>query len=242
MDLCTVRVAAGRAADVGIAGTHLDTPASCPPLVADGIRRVCRAPAILCAVWAVTALVALRPAADLPHHRCRSGFEHGRVERSVNWTWWRSSPHASLRMPRPFSTSSGASVLTNVGEFVSGALPGPLLAPTRAAYMLAWIFLMGGILDRLSAGSVRMGSSRRAACSVPVSAPGGNRRHRVGIRLRRARLAVRALLQLGDTGGHGGTPRSPCAALTVFFVLVVGAVMKSSTTPRSAPSWRTAAA
>src|ERR671912_803993 len=70
VDVCLVRLAAGRAADVGVAGVS-NAPVTGHPhrapatLLADGLRRVIRAPAILCGVWAITATVALRPAATL---------------------------------------------------------------------------------------------------------------------------------------------------------------------------------
>ena len=60
-------------------------------LVTDGLRRVGRAPAILCGVWAVTTIVALRPAAAL--YRAilgdlGSSMAASSAAAGVNWTWW----------------------------------------------------------------------------------------------------------------------------------------------------------
>ena len=213
-----------------------DRPHRAPlTLVADGIRRVCRAPAILCAVWAVTALIALRPAADL--HRSiaadlGSSMAASSAAKGVNWTWWQ---EFTARQPAYAQTFQPyiigfASVMTNVSAFVSGALPGPLVAPTGAAYMLAWIFLMGGILDRYARGR-RLGAHGFFAAS--------------GVFLFRfLRLAVIAGIVWVFVFGvlHDWlfehfyrwatrevtverTAFALYAALTVFFVLVVGAVM-----------------
>ena len=129
VDLCVVRVAAGRAADVGVAGLRnapvTDRPHRAPlTLVADGLRRVWRAPAILCGVWAVTAIVALRPAADL--HRTIAGdlgssMAASSAANGVNWTWWQEFTARQPAFAETFQPHiiGFASVLTNVSAFVS---------------------------------------------------------------------------------------------------------------------------
>ena len=126
-------------------------------LVADGLRRVVRAPAILCGVWTITAAVALRPTAtlyyailgDLGSSMVASGAANG-----VDWTWWQ---EFTARQPA-FAETFGpyiigfAAVLSNVSAFVSAGFPAPLIASTGAAYALLWIFLLGGILDRYARG------------------------------------------------------------------------------------------
>jgi hypothetical protein len=74
--------------------------------------------------------------------------------RGVNWTWWQ---EFTTRQPAFAETFQPyiigfASVLANVSAFVAAGLPGPLLASTGVAYVLLWLFLLGGILDRYARG------------------------------------------------------------------------------------------
>ena len=135
-----------------------DRPHRAPlTLVADGLRRVWRAPAILCGVWAVTTIVALRPAAVL--HRAivgdlGSSMAASSAASGVNWTWWQEFTARQPAFAETFQPHiiGFASVLTNASAFVSAGLPGPLIASTGAAYVLIWLFLLGGILDRYARG------------------------------------------------------------------------------------------
>jgi len=122
-------------------------------IVADGLRRVWRAPAILAGVWAVTSLVALRPAwalltaieGDLGSSMSASSAAAG-----ANVTWWQ---EFVARQPafadtfQPYIVGFAA-VLANVSMFVSAWPPGPLFGAVAVAYTLSWVFLLGGILDR----------------------------------------------------------------------------------------------
>jgi hypothetical protein len=130
--------------------THHRAPLA---LVADGLRRVSRAPAILLGVWVVTSLVALRPAVTL--HRAIAGdlgpsMSASSAAAGVNWTWWQ---EFTARQPafadtfQPFIIGF-ASVVANVSMFLSATSPGPTFAAAGIAYVLAWMFLLGGILDR----------------------------------------------------------------------------------------------
>jgi hypothetical protein len=122
-------------------------------IVADGLRRVAAAPAIVCAVWAVTALAALRPAAslhativaDLGSSMAASGAAAG-----VNGIWWQefTTRHPAFAESFQPSIVGFASVLNNLSLFLSAATPGPIVVAAALAYVAAWIFLLGGILDR----------------------------------------------------------------------------------------------
>ena len=122
-------------------------------LVADGLRRVWRAPAILLGLWAATSLVALPPAAALQRaimDDLGSSMAASSAVAGVNWTWWQ---EFVARQPafagtfQPFIIGF-ASVLANVSMFLSATSPGRLFAGAGIAYALVWIFLLGGILDR----------------------------------------------------------------------------------------------
>ena len=188
------------------------------------------------AVWAVTALVALRPAAAL--YRAivgdlGSSMAASSAATGVNWTWWQ---EFTARQPAFAETFQPyiigfASVLANVSAFVSGGSPGPLFASTGAAYVLIWMFLLGGILDRYArrppAGRARVLRGERRVL-LPLSAPGGARRRSRG-------RSSSACFTVGcSTGSTGWVTREVTvertafalhAALTVLFVLVVAAVM-----------------
>jgi hypothetical protein len=122
-------------------------------ILADGLRRVRRAPAILFGIWAVTSLVALGPAAAL--HRAilndlGSSMAAASAAAGVNSTWWgefiaRRPAFAETFQPYIIGF---ASVLANLSMFVSAAPPGPMFAATGLTYALIWVFLLGGILDR----------------------------------------------------------------------------------------------
>ena len=122
-------------------------------ILADGLRRVRRAPAILFGVWAMTSLVALRPAAAL--HRAilsdlGSSMAASSAAAGVNSTWWRefiARQPAFAETFQPYIIGFG-SVLANLSMFVSAAPPGPVFAAAGLTYALIWVFLLGGILDR----------------------------------------------------------------------------------------------
>jgi hypothetical protein len=204
-------------------------------LVADGLRRVSRAPAIVCGVWAVTAIVALRPAAalyraivgDLGSSMAASSATSG-----VNWTWWQEFTARQPAFAETFQPSiiGFASVLSNVSAFVAGGPPGTLIAFTGGAYVLMWIFLLGGILDRYARG-------RRTGAHGFFAASGV-------FFFRFLRLAVLAAIAWALVFGvlHGWlldrfyhwatrevtaerTAFALYAALTLVFLLVAGAVM-----------------
>ena len=188
------------------------------------------------AVWAVTALVALRPAADL--HRTiaadlGSSMAASSAANGVNWTWWQEFTARQPAFAQTFQPHiiGFASVLDQRERVrVRRALPGPLIASTGAAYVLIWMFLLGGILDRYARGR-RLGAHGFFAAS--------------GVFLFRfLRLAVIAGIVWVFVFGvlHDWlfehfyrwatrevtverTAFALYAALTVFFVLVVGAVM-----------------
>jgi hypothetical protein len=126
-------------------------------LAGDGLRRVWRAPAILCGVWAVTAIVAVRPAAAL--YRAIVGDLGSSIAAStaaggVNWAWWQEFTARQPAFAETFRPSiiGFAPVLSNLSAFLSGGMPGALIASTGAAYVLMWMFLLGGILDRYARG------------------------------------------------------------------------------------------
>jgi len=204
-------------------------------IVADGLRRVWHAPAILFSVWLVTSLVALQPAAVLYRaivNDLGSSMAASTAASAVNATWWQefmARQPALAQTFQPFIVGFAA-VLANVSMFLSASTPGPMFAAPFVAYVMIWTFLLGGILDRYA-------RQRRLGAHGFFAASGG-------FFFRFLRLGVLALMAwtfvFGALHGwifhgfYGWVTRESTvertaflwhAVLTVAFVLVVAAVM-----------------
>jgi hypothetical protein len=121
----------------------------------DGIRRVNQAPVILACVFLVTLLTAL-PMSLVLRDSLRASLGNSLAAdealRGVNYQWWSeySAAQPAGSISRTFSTSviGFAVVLDNVSTLLdNGTRPTGLLM-LGAAYLLLWLFLAGGILDR----------------------------------------------------------------------------------------------
>jgi hypothetical protein len=130
-------------------------PAHRAPLaiVRDGLERVVRAPLILVGVWTVTALTALPGAAAL-HAAIAADLGSSMAAASaaagVNTWWWREFLTRQPAFAETFQPViiGFAAVLGNASTFLAAAPPGRSVAVTGAIYLVLWIFLLGGILDR----------------------------------------------------------------------------------------------
>jgi hypothetical protein len=130
-------------------------PAHRPPLaiVRDGLHRVAKAPLIVIGVWAVTAVTALPGAtrlytaivADLGSSMAAVDAAAG-----VNTWWWQEFLARQPAFAESFQPViiGFAAVLANANAFLAAAPFGPSFAATAAVYVLLWLFLLGGILDR----------------------------------------------------------------------------------------------
>jgi hypothetical protein len=126
-----------------------------PPfaIVADGLRRVSAAPAILASTWLVTGLVAARPAAFLYRaieQDLGASMAAASAADGVNTWWWQEFVNRHRVFAdtfHPFIVGFGA-VLTNVSMFLSGSFPGTGFLAPAVAYLVIWLFLIGGVLDR----------------------------------------------------------------------------------------------
>jgi hypothetical protein len=135
--------------------TAVDEPAHRAPLaiVRDGLRRVGRAPLVLLGVWAVTALAVLPGAAALYATIAAdlgSSMAAASAAAGVNTWWWQ---EFLARQPAFGATFQPviigfAAVLANTSAFLAAAPPRASFAVTGAMYVLLWMFLLGGILDR----------------------------------------------------------------------------------------------
>ena len=121
----------------------------------DGLRRVVRAPAIVGGVYLITLLPAVPLALALQDaiasHLGSSVSAEGMAQ-GVDWGWWEEFQASAHGIERTFTPSviGFGGVLGNLSRFLDGdELHGTLLAVV-VFYLTLWVFLVGGILDRLA--------------------------------------------------------------------------------------------
>ena len=120
---------------------------------ADGWGRVLRAPAILLGALAISLLIAF-PAARAVESGIAAGLgsslDAEQMAAGANGAWWERFGQEATGLDATFTPSviGFGAVLDNLSRFVDdGAPPAPILGLV-AASLLAWLFLVGGILDR----------------------------------------------------------------------------------------------
>ena len=139
----------------------------------DGVRRVNRAPVILVCVALVTLLTAL-PLTIVLRDSLRAHMGNSLMAdealRGANFQWW--SEYSAAQpvdgLTRTFSTSiiGFAVVLDNVSTLLDrGRRPAGVLM-LGAAYLLVWLFLAGGILDRYARRRPTRAHEFFSACGV----------------------------------------------------------------------------
>jgi len=119
----------------------------------DGMRRVRRAPAILVGVWALTVLVSLPLALGLRgmiEQHLGSSLAADTAATGVNYDWWQEFSDQATGLGvtfKPTIIGFGA-VLDNLSAFVDNDHRPVVIVGAAAAYVVLWIFLAGGIIDR----------------------------------------------------------------------------------------------
>jgi hypothetical protein len=119
----------------------------------DGISRVSRAPVVLACVFLATLLAALPfsiAVRDALEAHLGNSLAAEQVARGVNVQWWSEFTEQAGPLGKTFQPSiiGFAAVLDNISTLADGgARPSPLLW-LGAGYLLLWLFLTGGILDR----------------------------------------------------------------------------------------------
>ena len=119
----------------------------------DGFRRVGRAQALLAGVFVVTLLaaaplaVAIRGTIDA--HLGRS-LVANQVADGVDTDWWQEFTGQASGLGSTFQTSilGFAATLDNVSGILDGEGQQATVAGALAIYLLVWVFLSGGIIDR----------------------------------------------------------------------------------------------
>ncbi len=119
----------------------------------DGVRRVARAPGIVVGVWLLTTLISLPLAlslrGELTNHLGTSLAAESAAQ-GVNYEWMQEFADQSTGLGTTFRPTviGFAAVLDNLSAFMD-AVPRPLVVTSAAAaYVIVWLFLAGGIIDR----------------------------------------------------------------------------------------------
>jgi hypothetical protein len=137
----------------------------------DGIRRVNRAPVIIACVFVATLAAAL-PFAMMMRDALRahlgSSLMAEQLAGGVNVQWWSEFTGQAGTLGKTFQPGiiGFAAVLDNLSAFADGeARPSPLLW-LGAGYLLLWLFLAGGILDRYARARATRSYEFFTACGV----------------------------------------------------------------------------
>jgi len=123
------------------------------PIWIDGIRRVGRAPAILLGVWAVTIFVSLPLTLVLREmiaQHLGSSLAGERAAAGVDYDWMQEFGDQATGVGvtfRPTIIGFGAA-LDNLSAFLDNTSRPLVIVSAATAYMLLWLFLAGGIIDR----------------------------------------------------------------------------------------------
>jgi len=137
----------------------------------DGIRRVVSAPAIVVAVWVMTALftlplaLALRTgiANDLGH-----SLSADAAARGMNYEWMQEFADQATGLGTTFRPTivGFAAVLDNLSALMDSVRRPAAVAGASAAYVLLWLFLAGGIIDRYARDHATRVSGFFSACRM----------------------------------------------------------------------------
>src|SRR5437773_430290 len=121
----------------------------------DGIRRVNRAPAILAGVWVLTVLVSLPLVIALRgmiEQHLGSSLAADSAASGVNYPWWQEFQDQATGLGvtfRPTIIGFGA-VLDNLSAFLDNDHRPVVVVGAAAAYIVLWLFMAGGIIDRFA--------------------------------------------------------------------------------------------
>lgn len=125
----------------------------------DGIRRVAAAPAVFAGVYLITLLAALPLAIALAsgiYEHLGSSLIANDVADSVNYDWWQefASQGSFLSLNSTFTPSilGFATTLDSMSSLLDKRPMVPAIALALFFYVLAWLFVEGGILDRYARG------------------------------------------------------------------------------------------
>jgi len=137
----------------------------------DGVRRIVAAPAVIAAVYLVTLLAALPLATAMGsamYEHLGASLAADQAADSVNYDWWQefASQGSFLSLTSTFTPSivGFATTLDSTSSLLDRRPIVPAIALALGFYVLAWLFIQGGILDRIARGH-RIGANGFFAAS-----------------------------------------------------------------------------
>jgi hypothetical protein len=119
----------------------------------DGIRRVNRAPAILCGVWLLTLGLSVPlglAMRGLIANHLGSSLAADTAASGVNYDWMQEFDNQATGLGatlKPTVIGAGA-VLDNLSSFIDNAHRPIVIVGAAGAYLVLWLFVAGGIIDR----------------------------------------------------------------------------------------------
>jgi hypothetical protein len=131
-----------------------------------GVKRVRTAPAVLAGVFFVTLLAALPLALALRQMIAES--VGGSALAQPSYAWWQQFSGQAAGVGRALSPSTVgfAAVLDNISSILDNRAHVLPVALAGGAYVLVWIFLTGGILDRYARDRRTRGAGFFGACGI----------------------------------------------------------------------------
>ena len=139
--------------------------------LADGVRRVGRAPALVAGVWALTLVVSVPLAVvmrGMLAQHLGSSLAADSAAAGVNSDWMQEFAEQASGVGVTFRPTviGFAAVLDNLSAFVDD-VPRPLVVAVAASiYILGWLFVAGGIIDRLARDRPIRAHGFFSACGV----------------------------------------------------------------------------
>ncbi|HKB14334.1 MAG TPA: hypothetical protein VKD69_26895, partial [Vicinamibacterales bacterium] len=137
----------------------------------DGIRRVNRAPAVLLGVFAMTLLVSVPLAVAmrslLAQHLGNSLIADSAAS-GVDYDWMQEFADQATGLGVTFKPTiiGFAAVLDNLSAFLDNTSRPVVIVAAASIYVIGWLFLAGGIIDRLARDRATRAHGFFAACGV----------------------------------------------------------------------------
>ncbi|MEW5981121.1 MAG: hypothetical protein AB1806_01975 [Acidobacteriota bacterium] len=139
----------------------------------DGVLRVLRAPAVWIGVFLLTIAITVPPGLVLESSIAESLGNSLAADRSsdgVDMEWWTFYGESAQGVGTTFTPSviGFAAFLDNLSRLMDGGfVPEPVMG-TALLYLVVWVFLVGGILDRYARNRVLRAQAFFSACGTYV--------------------------------------------------------------------------
>jgi hypothetical protein len=139
--------------------------------LADGVRRVNRAPALLAGVWIATLVVSVPLAAvmrSMLADHLGASLAADTAATGVNYDWMQEFSEQASGIGVTFKPTiiGFAAVLDNLSAFMDFTGRPAAIVGAAAVYVLVWIFLAGGTIDRYARDRATRAHGFFSACGV----------------------------------------------------------------------------